>query len=57
MERRNLQRRILADLEAGLSSTLKKQTIEDLFNPQGNDNGFLWTEKKKKDKVCYVYIT
>ena len=50
--RRPLQRRIISDLEAAISqNTLKKQTIEEIFNPSSTDNGYLWTEKKKKEKV------
>ena len=50
--RRPLQRRIISDLEAAISqNTLKKQTIEEIFNPSSTDNGYLWTEKKKKEKA------
>lgn len=50
VSRKAVQRRILADLE---QQELRQQTIQDLFHPQLNDNGYLWsTEKKKKDKVC-----
>ena len=58
LERRTVQRRILSDLETaggnggnGGNYALKKQTLEDLFNPPTGDNGFFWNEKKKKDKV------
>ena len=55
LERRSVQRRLLADLEAGGLGSLKKQTVEDLFNPQPGDNGIIWNEKtKKKDKVQVV---
>ena len=52
LSRRGLQRLIIADLEAAINqNTLKKQTIEEIFNPSSQDNGYLWPEKKKKDKV------
>ena len=53
--RRTLLRCVLADLETLDQNTLKKQTIDHLLHPQPNDNGFLWTEKKKKDKVRYTH--
>ena len=57
--RRQTQRRLLQDMgEASEGEAIfRKQTIEELFNPQLNDNGLCWEvfekeqQKKKKDKV------